>query len=182
MPLVDYSDSESSESPKPQDSQIRRGIKRKHNSTTEPIPLPPLPDSFHDLYASTSRISKQDDPILHGGRQRIMPHIEGNWPTHVYIECRSLLRPFQAFFLNRCSCKGGFPSTQQSSRISDVVNNFGHTQASRKQQVFSLLKSELGAELPLHISLSRPITLLTNQRQTFVDALIQGIDKSSLRP
>lgn len=90
MVLVDYSDSESSDSPQPDQthskSQSSRGIKRKHCSTAEPT-LPPLPDSFHNLYASTARISNQDDPTLHAGRQRVTPHVEGNWPTHVYIEC-----------------------------------------------------------------------------------------------
>lgn len=94
MPLVQYSDSESSDSPEPDQahskSQISRGIKRKHDSTSESSTLPPLPDSFHDLYASTARVSKQDDPTLHAGRQRVTPHVEGNWPTHVYVECESI--------------------------------------------------------------------------------------------
>lgn len=92
MPLVEYSDSESPESSGLEDTngkkQCQRGVKRKRDS--RPVStLPPLPDTFHDLYASTSRVSNQDDPSLHGGRQRMTPHIEGNWPTHVYIECKS---------------------------------------------------------------------------------------------
>ncbi|CAF9932558.1 MAG: poly(U)-specific 3'-to-5' RNA exonuclease [Alectoria fallacina] len=61
----------------------------------------------------------------------------------------------------------------------DVRDN---VQTFQEHQVHSLLRSELGAELPLHISLSRPITLLTHQREPFVDALTRAIIKTSLSP
>ena len=88
MALVDYSDSECSNDG---DRQLGKAgaRKRKYIETIDPD-LPPLPQSFHDLYASTTRLSNQDDPDLHGGRQRMTPHVEGNWPTHVYIECESI--------------------------------------------------------------------------------------------
>ena len=91
MPLVEYSDSE--ESVNPDDASGPSNAKRKR-APSPPIAdstvstLPPLPATFHDLYASASRLSNTDDPSLHAGRQRQIPHVEGNWPSHVFIECR----------------------------------------------------------------------------------------------
>lgn len=106
MLLVDYSDSDNSDTLQPDqtNSEIKspQGVKRKHSLTSESS-LPPLPGSFHDLYASTARVSSQDDPTLHGGRLRVKPHVEGNWPTHVYVECE-LFQPSQLLWL--CSHRG----------------------------------------------------------------------------
>lgn len=104
MTLVDYSDSDDGES----EGQVRKlnKIDKAPQSTSVSTAtflrskrggimdsdLPPLPSSFHDLYAVPARISQEDDSSLHGGRHRVTPHIEGNWPTHVYIECKSDFR------------------------------------------------------------------------------------------
>lgn len=86
MALVQYSDSESDSGQEGPPRKINKQI--EDTSARKPAPsLPPLPASFHDLYASSTRVSVRDDPSLHGGRKRAIPHVEGNWPTHIYLEC-----------------------------------------------------------------------------------------------
>lgn len=89
MALVDYPDSDTEVS----GPEALPSRKRKHEAIAEIFqndrPAPPsLPSTFHSLYATNVRRSTSDDPSLHGGRKRQVPHVEGNWPTHVYLECK----------------------------------------------------------------------------------------------
>ncbi len=49
-------------------------------------------------------------------------------------------------------------------------------------QLHSLLRSELGAGLPLHVSLSRTLMLATHQRQPFTDRLQSVVKGSGIKP
>lgn len=83
MGLVEYSDSDSEK-----EEVETQAAKRRKVSGSDAQALPPLPSSFLDQYSSTVRTSTKDDPSMHGGRKRVTPHVEGNWPTHVYLECK----------------------------------------------------------------------------------------------
>ena len=48
--------------------------------------------------------------------------------------------------------------------------------------IHSLLTSDLGTSLPLHISLSRPINLLTAQKESFLRLLQSSVGRSAVRP
>lgn len=94
MALVQYPDSDSDEPDKthaiaaqPLQSVPAAARKRKLSNSAQDD-LPPLPAAFHDLYTTNARISTSDNPELHGGRKRAVPHVEGNWPSHVYLECK----------------------------------------------------------------------------------------------
>ncbi|KAH8429968.1 HVSL domain-containing protein [Aspergillus melleus] len=154
MALVQYSDSESEEESPP------RPIKKICPAPTPASSLPPLPKTFHDLYASSTRVSVKDDPSLHGGRKRVIPHIEGNWPTHLYLEW--------------------FPSKDELAVLSDILRQCEDRLGKSNIDLHSLLHSDLGAQLPLHISLSRPVVLRTEQKQPFLETFTTALQDSHI--
>jgi hypothetical protein len=97
MALVLYPDSDSDDADSSQavtarpSQSVSKGITKRKRSESAQDDLPPLPAAFHDLYTANSRISTSDNPSLHGGRKRAIPHVEGNWPSHVYLECKDVL-------------------------------------------------------------------------------------------
>lgn len=165
MGLVDYPDSEEGEEQAP----VPPAKKRKVEGANE---LPPLPASFLDRYSSTVRTSTQDDPSLHGGRKRVMPHVEGNWPTHVYLEWHPKSNDFD--LLSRLVCDSQRYAIDGNKQKMSIVS-------SEPPEVKSLLENDLGVALPLHVSLSRPLILKTTQKEAFLDRLKQSISGRSLK-
>lgn len=133
--------------------------------TTATIPiskLPPLPPTFHDLYASTVRTAPCDDPALHQGRTRQTPHVPGLWPSHIYVEWRP--PPLvHAFLCERIAALHSVLSLQGGgSEVKDITG---------------FLQSDVGVPQPLHISLSRPLALSTEEKGRFlreVEAAVSG--------
>lgn len=170
MALVDYSSSSGgsdSENPEalPAPPAKRR---RRDGSGAQPSPpsapsgsessLPPLPPAFHDLYASTVRHSVVDDPALHQGRTRLIPHIVGNWPSHLYVEWHPLAKQQEKLI-------------QLISRVNEDIGQI---------KLHSFMTSDLGTPLPLHISLSRPISLTTSNKEQFLDQISSAINTSNV--
>ncbi|KAI1827472.1 U6 snRNA phosphodiesterase Usb1 [Xylaria intraflava] len=163
MALVDYSSDESlSES----GDGTHAEAKPKRQKTTHGE-LPPLPSAFHDLYASTVRVSASDDPALHQGRKRVNPHKVGNWPSHIYIEWHPT--PVERKTL--------------TTLLSTLQQNLSSPSASTTPiAITSFLTSDLGTPQPLHISLSRPIVLSTAQKDRFHSSLESSIRESGIPP
>jgi len=180
MNLVDYSDSDDDteranhiNDGRPAatvaiDTWLKRKRQEQDDDPAQRVakPAPTLPANFHTLYATQVRTSTSDDPSLHAGRQRQVPHIVGNWPSFVYLEW--LPSGQDLFVLDLVIDKAS--GQLRSSSASDF--------AAIKLQ--SALRSELGVHLPLHISLSSPLTLTTNNKDDFKGTLSKAIRASNI--
>ena len=157
--LVNYSDS-SSESddnrPAIKPGHRKRKAEPAFSETIVKKQPPPLPSSFHSLYATAARSSTSDDPSLHSGRTRQVPHVVGNWSAHVYLEW--------------------YPSPTELTVLDDVIWRVqqyysSEVPGSPHPSIRSFLRSDLGTLLPLHISLSTPLILKTEQRGPFQESI-----------
>ncbi|KAJ9151761.1 U6 snRNA phosphodiesterase [Pleurostoma richardsiae] len=178
-PLVDYSDSDSDShtgtgpAAKPPGDDTPLPAKKRRVSSSSASALPPLPPSFHDLYASTVRPSTTDDPSLHQGRRRQIPHLPGHWPSHVYVEW---LPPPPA---HDTLC--GLLSTLEAELPAPAGDGVDEG-TGKRLLLHSFLTSDLGASLPLHVSLSRPFVLRTEERAGFLEGLADGVRASGVAP
>lgn len=72
----------------------------------------------------------------------------------------------------------GYPGKDELSPLENFITHSGNVPDEKAPVVHSLLHSDLGAQLPLHISLSRPVILRTEQRASFTEALQKAIHES----
>lgn len=75
----------------------------------------------------------------------------------------------------------GYPSKSDLVVLSDIISQAEEYHGS-EGDIHSLLHSDLGAQLPLHISLSRPVVLRTEQRDSFTEIFAKEIRESHIRP
>lgn len=187
MGLVDYS-SDSDSSVDPDHDECPPAKKRKTSpsvpassaatatpqtqkaSPTPGTTLPPLPSSFHDLYATTVRPFTADAPSLHQGRRRAIPHVAGNWPSHVYVEWRPGSADHHAL------------ASLLASLTRELTPLLDPEQRQQQQQpLTSFLTSDLAAPLPLHVSLSRPFVLRTEEKDGFLEGLVREVEGGVVR-
>jgi U6 snRNA phosphodiesterase len=167
MVLVDYPDSDEDEEENIKTRSLA-GSKRKADQleaadTSAPkSKLPALPASFRSLYATNARGATTDDPALHAGRTRQIPHVVGNWPTHVYLEW--------------------YPSHDELLLLEDATGNIRSTlNEADRSQIHTFLRSDLGAQLPLHISLSAPLVLKTEDKKSFQEKLQASLSRAGIK-
>ncbi|KAF9699506.1 hypothetical protein EKO04_002274 [Ascochyta lentis] len=113
--------------------------------------LPPLPAAFHDLYSTNARVSTSDDPSLHGGRIPSQTESDG---------LHSLIQAI------RDSIKDENKKRVKPISVPDIIPS---------------LQSELGAPLPLHVSLSRTLQIKTNDRELFLETLNNSLRRAAVQ-
>lgn len=182
MGLVDYSSSDN-DSDTPNDEQTQPPPAKKprtstiidnSTSTTATTNLPPLPSSFHNLYATTVRPFTADLPSLHQGRKRLIPHIQGNWPSHIYVEWHPSPIHHEAL--------SSLLYALQTDLQPFLLNLDPPGVGQNHHELTTFLTSDLGAPLPLHISLSRPFVLRTEQKDAFRETLSRRIASTAVAP
>ncbi|KAI0200880.1 U6 snRNA phosphodiesterase Usb1 [Astrocystis sublimbata] len=176
MALVDYTSdsSEPDDTASPSTKRQKTSAPQLANRSTTKSHLPPLPSAFHDLYASSVRVSASDDPTLHQGRKRVNPHRVGNWPSHLYIEWHPRTTERTTLTALHTNLQASLASS--SSTSTPPSSNTDST------TIVSFLTSDLGAQQPLHISLSRPIVLSTSQKDDFLSDIESSIRGSGIPP
>ncbi|BGP20052.1 hypothetical protein JCM10213_003564 [Rhodosporidiobolus nylandii] len=130
--------------------------------------LPSL-DSLFD-----APVRPTDSPDLHQGRKRTVPHERGQWASHVYLELepspafRKLLK--DAVALSTASPFGSSAECTSPSTIHSLLDGPSRpslTSSSRPNapaDATALLSEPSAAGEALHLSLSRPLVVRTNQK------------------
>lgn len=77
-----------------------------------------------------------------------------------------------------CWLTWGYPTPTESDKLSRLISSLQAT----IPNISSFLISNLGAALPLHISLSQSIGLLTAEKDAFLERITKSITSSNIRP
>ncbi|KAH9824819.1 U6 snRNA phosphodiesterase Usb1 [Melampsora americana] len=90
-----------------------------------------------------------DDPALHQGRKRTKEHVEGDWPTHIYL---SIDLPKEI-----------------KSILSNIIDDTSKESSLKWHSLMTTQNDQL------HLSLSRPLALKAPQLKTFRIALTHAV-------
>lgn len=124
--------------------------------------LPPLPCSFYNVYTSNPKLS--EDPGFHEGRTREIAHVQGGWPSHIYLEYLPKEPEFSVL-------KFIYNDAIAQSRIDSPI-----------RRCVSLLESELLVQKPLHVSLSVTLMVPTESKQKLLDQVRAAVNLGRSRP
>jgi len=195
--LVNYSSSSDSESNEPCLKKVKtRGKPIVSNSpdpsSTKPAKVvlpPPLPSGFHDIYTVGPKAVKNH--ALHGGKTRAVAHVEGSWPAHVSLEwfpdtaqavvLSTLVDCVRrhCYIFNHTNGQGppglehiaADTRTKMKRKQTPLLPGAGKAGIKSSTQLESLVRSDVGARLPLHVSLSDTMMVPGPEREAYRTAL-----------
>ncbi|KAF3046363.1 poly(U)-specific 3'-to-5' RNA exonuclease [Didymella heteroderae] len=151
MSLVQYPDSDSDSAKDVLSAQRPKTLLKRKRSEPSNDDMPPLPAAFHDLYSTNARVSTSDNPSLHGGRVPSQTESDG---------LHSLIKAVKDALENQ-NLKRAEPLP-----LPDIIPS---------------LQSELGAPLPLHVSLSRTLQIKTDDRESFRGTLNTSLRRAAVQ-
>lgn len=133
---------------------------RNTSELSKPSKLAP-PSSFLNIYTSGPRLSP--NPALHNGKTRTVEHVEGSWPSHVYIEW--------------------IPSKEETRVLTEVLKSVEtelnqESTSSCSTSINSLLYSQLGVLQPLHLSLTSTLMIPGEQLTQFKTHVRNAVNSS----
>lgn len=111
-----------------------------------------------------------DDPALHGGRQRTFKHVDGNWPTHVFITVPMDTKLLGLIEAAQTAAAGMFGFTHTTDMKADSDNSSSDHSAGKLFRPVAAV----------HVSLSREIALRQHEIQPFVAALREEVQALKL--
>lgn len=77
----------------------------------------------------------------------------------------------------------GYPSAAEHELLASLITQIQNAAAKAGEiEMVSLLTSDLGTPLPLHVSLSRPIVFTAAQKESFVESLHANIIGCGVHP
>ena len=109
-----------------------------------------------------------DNPALHQGRTRSQPHVDGNWPSHIYIpvSLSDAVNPKLLKVLRR--------AVADARRLVPELHSYLDSAASSRSPGDKRADRQDGG-IQLHISLSRAIFVRAHQREIIKKAVRQSI-------
>ncbi|ORY68045.1 U6 snRNA phosphodiesterase Usb1 [Leucosporidium creatinivorum] len=116
--------------------------------------------SLDAAFSAPPRVS--DSPELHQGRTRSVPHAQGQWASHVYLE---LIPSDELRKTLEKALKLATPSPTETEEQKAAVHSLLPVSAVASKE------KTVKEQPPLHLSLSRPLILQTNQRAELRAAL-----------
>lgn len=171
--------------PKPCGTKTNDIIISSSSSSYSPkvLTVPPLPAGFHDIYTAGPKTVLNH--ALHHGRARVVAHVEGSWPSHVSLEWFpdasqvAALSALVKYVRGSCGVSTVVVDSSKTKKrkFTSSFSSSSSVLASNSMVLESLVLSDVGARLPLHLSLSDTLMVPRTIKEVYRSELYTVIKK-----